>query len=163
MLRDDRGVDAQMVALVVDAPVFRVWPEDVVHVTGCVVIPDQAYELRAMLAPATFSDPLVVATTPAPAVSGGWADTVGLFDFETDTWGPPNGVTSFRDIAAEIHGFQQRATAPVAWIDLSPQWPNYVINFSDVDAVLRGFQLIPYFESLAGFPSLADCPLGDQP
>ena len=163
VLLDDRGVDAQMVALVVDAPVFRVWPEDVVYVTGCVVIPDQEYELRAMIAPATFSDPLIVATTPAPTIVGSWADTVGSFDVQTGTWGPPDSITAYKDISALVGEFQQLGRAPVAWVDLSPQWPNYIINFSDISAVLKGFQSIPYFESLPGFPSLADCPLGDQP
>ena len=131
--------------------------------TGGVVVPVQVYAFRAMLAPATFSDPLVVTTTPAPSLSGSWADTVGTFDSGTQGWGPPQGNVDFRDISALVGGFQQFGHAPVTWLDLSPQWPNYVINFGDVSAVIKGFQAIPYFESLAGFPSLADCPLGDQP
>ena len=64
---------------------------------------------------------------------------------------------------AALDAFQQKQTAPIAWIDLGPQSSNYVINFVVIDAAVKGFQEIPYFESLPGFDSIADCPLDVQP
>ncbi len=54
--------DEQGLVTVVDTPVFRIWPEDLVYIGDCEIVPVATYELRATIHGTVFSDPLEVAT-----------------------------------------------------------------------------------------------------
>ena len=146
----------------VDAPVFGLWTERAVHITGCVVVPNEQYPLQSTPDGINFSVPQLLETVPAPGV-GSWADIVGGFDNGTETWSPPNGVVNFSDINAAVGKFQIDPTAPhVTVVDLDPQWPNFVINFLDIGSIIAGFQEIAYPVALADCQTVADCPLGAE-
>ncbi len=52
---------------------------------------------------------------------------------------------NFQDVGAAVKKFQVDPTAPhVTAVDLHPQWPNYIMNFSDIDMVIKGFQSVAY-------------------
>ncbi|MCZ6658651.1 MAG: MopE-related protein [Gammaproteobacteria bacterium] len=163
VLRNWQGDDSAWLALVVDAPVYREWSgEDAVHVYGCVIVPDEVYEIRATTDAVAFTDSLLVATVPAP-IAGAWADIVGVFDDGPMTWHAPNGFVNFDDIDAAVKKFQVNPTAPhVTVVDLHPQWPNYFVNFSDVDMVIKGFQGVAYPVPVTDCQTVANCPLGGE-
>lgn len=52
---------------------------------------------------------------------------------------------------------------PGTWVDLGGQWPNYVINFADIQLVVHGFQGVVYPPTGWAYQTVAECPLGPDP
>jgi hypothetical protein len=133
-------------AEVVSAPVYvGQWP-DVVHVTGCVIATDQAYEIQAIPVDQdianeqNYSEAVVLHT---PTV---WGDTVSTC--EANVCKPPNGLVGLDDIVAAIKKYQAIDVAPLPWLDIDPSTgqsnPNQVIGIGDILACIDGFQGEPY-------------------
>lgn len=142
---------ANGVSRVVAAPVYRLWSEPYVHVADCPIVPAAIYELRATIDEIEFSDPFPVGTIAEPTPQF-WADCVG--DFGGGAWSGPNGTVNFHDIDAAVKVFQGAAgAADITWVDLHPEIPNYILNFSDISMIIAGFQGNAYL-----FADPADCP-----
>lgn len=156
---------AAWVSLIVDAPVYRVWDEDVVHVTGCAIAPGHLYELIAHNNDLEVSLPHFVSTVPiATPGNGSHADCVGSFDPVFRKWAPPDGVVNFLDIHAVLQKFMLDPTAPhFTWVDLDGQWPDQLIGFGDVAVAVFGFVGDPYPASGWSYQIVTDCPLGPDP
>ena len=139
------------IALVVDAPVYRVWDEGTVHVGDCEIAAGSAYEIRATEDGIAFGDPAVVVTVGRPAPKH-WADVVGNFD--GTRWTVPNGIVSMDDIMAAVQRFQAAETAPdLLWVDVDPEVPNFVLNMTDIMRIAQAFQGDPY-----PYSDPMDCP-----
>ncbi len=139
------------VARVADEPVYRVWGDQVHHVSDCQIVPAATYSLRTTPDGVTFSDPLVVQTTPEPLPKH-WADCVG--ELVNGNWTPPNGFVNTADIMAIIQAFEFVPTAPdPKRVDLDPEVTNAVINMTDVSMVVQGFKGMSY-----PFNAPLDCP-----
>ncbi|MBU0717861.1 MAG: hypothetical protein KJ749_06390 [Planctomycetes bacterium] len=131
-------VPGEGIAGIADSPVYRVWPETVIHLGGCAIVPGTTYQLRASTTPEEFSGPFQVATVAMPAPNV-WGDVAGAIG--GDEWSAPNGVVNFDDVTAAIQFFLSATTAPhLTWVDLEPQGPNAILNFSDIMQIVLAFQ-----------------------
>lgn len=137
------------VAMVVDEPVYRDWPENVIHVTGCVVAPELEYELRAVTIAGDVSDPLVLQTASP------WGDIVGTY--LDGTWTPPNGVVDSHDLAAVTAKSKQLPAPHVTWVDLAGQFPDYRVNQLDIDACADAIDGESYPPTGFMFQTLTEC------
>jgi len=158
-------------ANVVDAPVYRVWSEDTVHVTGCEIVPAAAYEI------VTFDQlsgegicPVTIGTTPKPAglQYGDVAGPVGAGAF-----GAPDGFVSVIDVSAYLitnqGGVGSTVPAHTTWIDLHGDAdeicdsgvpcvvPQGILNVSDLSRIKFGFIGKTYTET-PGQVAPGDCP-----
>ena len=141
----------EFVSRVVDAPLFREWPESVIHLGDCEIVPVATYEIRSTLNGFTLSNPLDVRTIAEPAPAK-WGDCVG--EFEAGAWTEPNGVVNFNDIRAGVMAFVEDPAAPhVTWMDLDDEVPNNIINFTDIQLIVQGFVGLAY-----PFSDPAACP-----
>ncbi|MEP0848408.1 MAG: hypothetical protein HRF50_16490 [Phycisphaerae bacterium] len=145
--------DAAWVSFVVNQPVYRVWREEVVHVRGCVIVPEQQYELRAFNVAGLASNPLILNTvTP-------WGDIVGPF---TGQWSPPDGVVDFNDEMAIQQKMAGDPAAPhMTRVDLAPQFVDYLADDQDLLAFYSAQGGQPYPPDFFGITSLEGCTLDD--
>lgn len=139
------------IARVVPDPVYRVWPETVVQVGDCEIVPVASYQLRATADEVIYPPPIVVDTIDRPGALA-WGDCVGFF-MDGFGWLGPDGVTNFNDVSAAIRLFQAGPYAPhITWVDLhggesgdaTVDPPNAVANFADVQQIIKAFQGEPY-------------------
>ena len=157
------GVD--YIARVVNDPVFRSWPESLVHVGDCEIVPVATYQIRATWDGIEFTAPLEVATIeqPGPRYYG---DVVGIGTGDLPPvpgFTPPNGVVNVTDVQAFILTVQGDATPSThaTWVDLhglgdgSP--PNFILNVSDLQQILFGIEGQQYTDSPENL-NPADCP-----
>ena len=119
----------------------RPWPEQVIQVTGCEIVPVATYEIRGALTGGSVLSnfELVVQTIEKPGVKF-WGDTVGSFN--GSYWTAPQGTVNIDDAVAVIktwQGLTAPNAAPVSWVDVEPTMTNRLINFNDVFAVLLAF------------------------
>ena len=131
-------------------PVFRTWPEPVIHLGDCQIVPVASYEIRATVDAVAFTDalPLRTITQPVPKM---WGDCTG--DFTGAAWTGPNGVVNIDDIMAAVQKFQQLSTAPpLTYVDVDDEVPNGVLNMTDILQIVQGFKSEPY-----PFSDPADC------
>ncbi len=155
----------EFLARVVDAPVFRVWPEESLHVGDCEIVPVASYELRATIGGVVLGEPLTVATIAKPGarhygdVAGtGTGDLPPLPGFT-----PPNGVVNVSDFHAYVLTNQGPSSPSVhpTWVDLHGlglgSVPNYIINIADLQRILFGFAGDPYTREPSQLDP-ADCP-----
>ena len=77
------------------------WPDGVIHIADCEVIPVATYAMRATdnLPDPTFSSDLMIGTSGKPEAKC-WADCVGRFDGAR--WLAPDGVVNMDDIQAAV-------------------------------------------------------------
>jgi hypothetical protein len=159
------GVD--YIARAVNDPVFRFWPESLVHVGDCEIVPVATYQIRATWDGIEFTVPLEVATIkqPDPRYYG---DVVGIGTGDLPPvpgFTPPNGVgvVNVTDVQAFILTVQGDATPSThtTWVDLhglgdgSP--PNFILNVSDLQQILFGIEGQQYTDSPVNL-NPADCP-----
>jgi len=148
----------QWFAHLADLPVYRAWTEDVLHVTGCEIVPVATFEVRATMDGATFSDALVIPTIGKPQVHYG--DCVG--PVISGHYTPPDGFVSVVDVQAYLIANQGGATAPhTTWIDLHsgsiPVLPQQILNVGDLQTIKFGFLGQTYTET-PGHEDPGDCP-----
>ncbi len=122
-------------------PVFLDWTTyDDLRINGADIVPSAIYEIRAIPAvcaagdPANYSAPLVVYTAQ-------WADLVGAFDLDTQTWDWPDGsIDVATDVVAQLDKFSSKPTSPPkARMELEPQLSDWKIGISDVTVILDAF------------------------
>ncbi len=144
----------EAMARIVSTPVFREWPEPIIHIADCGIVPTASYEMRTTSNGTLFSDPYAVSTITQPLDGRFWADVVGGFDNGSQTWFPPDGGVNGFDVTAVLRKFQKLASAPhLSWVDLNPQVPDFVANGNDVLQAVNAFGLTPYpFVSPDGCP-----------
>lgn len=127
----------------VSAPVFRLWPELVVHVGDCEIVPVASYEIVATLEGVVFSAPYAVSTIAQPTGKF-WGDVVGVND--GTKWTPPNGFTNVNDIQAILAYIQGFAIVPafqaVNLEAISSDDPclNNLVNTADVLIAVKAAQ-----------------------
>ncbi|UCE59159.1 MAG: hypothetical protein JSU63_17160 [Phycisphaerales bacterium] len=149
-----------LIARVVSDPVFRTWPEGLLHVSGCEIVPVAGYAIRATSDMVVFSDPLMLGTIHKPGEKH-HGDVVGI---ATDTgFTPPQGVVNVTDIQAHLLVAAGAPNAPHrTWTDVhglgigSP--PNFIANVSDLQQLLFGNEGRTYLESNPENRVPADCP-----
>lgn len=135
--------DGAGMATVVAGPVSRTWPEAVIHVGDCEIVPAAEYVIRASDGVAD-SAPLTLPTIAQPAPKF-WGDTVGGF---SGSWEPANGVVNVNDFVAALQRFQSLPTAPhVSIVDVvgaglpgQEACLNRLGNVSDVFNLIKAFQ-----------------------
>ncbi len=149
----------EFVARVVNDPVYREWPEDVVHVGDCEIVPLAVYELRVTGDGVVFGPPFEVATILRPDAKF-FGDIVGVFVGE---YSAPNGNVNITDIHALLFCMQETDSAPPrTWCDLrglgigSP--PNFLANVSDLQQILKGDQGLTFLDAHPDNRDPADCP-----
>ncbi len=152
-LRNFEGDDPALVSMIVEEPVYRLWTDAVVHVTGCVIVPTRQYEVRALTPGLEYSDPLLIDTVAV------WGDVVGTFDGVS--YSPPNGVVNEIDWRAVSTKISHTPTAPhVTWVDLAPEWPDYRIDqTNDLAAEGEAMSGLPYPPASFPYHSATECPL----
>ena len=118
-----------------------VWPEDVIHIAGCPIIPVATYELVAYDG-LNFSTPLELATIRQPDTKC-WADCVGAWN--GSQWTPPNEVVNMDDVTAAVFYFTHADNKPHrTWVEVDDAGVNMVLNFADIMRIVQGFQGLPY-------------------
>ncbi|MBU0717407.1 MAG: immune inhibitor A, partial [Planctomycetes bacterium] len=143
--------DANDVSRVVNTAYYTAsWPA-VVHVGDCKIVPAAAYEVRATLDAAAFSVPLTIPTVPEPTPAK-WADCVG--ELHGTEWTAPNGTVNFDDVMAAVQYFVGASTKPhLTRVDIEPEVPNVILNFTDIFQIVLAFQGEAYpFQDPAGCP-----------
>ncbi len=136
--------DANGIAKIEAAPVFRVWNEVAVHGGDCEIIPVAEYEVLATADGITFSPGLTVPTIELPSGGKFWGDTVGGFDGVQ--WTAPNNIVNANDFIAALQKFQNLPTAPhvtvvdVQSVSSTDPCLNRVTNIADVFILLQAFQ-----------------------
>ncbi|MBI4718763.1 MAG: hypothetical protein HY763_13230 [Planctomycetes bacterium] len=143
--------DAQGISKLSATPVYRVWPEPVVHLGDCPIFPVAAYEISATVDGVLFSDPVFLYTIlqPSPKL---WGDTVGVFDTNTNQWTPPNTTVNVNDFVAALQKFQGLPQAPhVTVVDVvgaglpgQEACLNKSGNIGDVFNIIKAFQGAAY-------------------
>jgi len=150
-----------------DHPLYRIWTEDVVHISDCAVVPVATYDIRATVNGIVFSDPLSTGTITKPNMH--YSDCVG--PVVDGKFTAPEGVTNVTDVQAYLIAFQGGPTAPhTTWVDLhgvseticeSPNTacvvPQRVLNVSDLQTIKFGFFGQTYVET-PGQENPGDCP-----
>ncbi len=143
--------DEDGVARVADfAHYSNAWPE-VVRVGDCEITPAATYEMSATLDGVSFEAPVEVSTVGLPSPKN-WGDLVG--GFNEGAWAAPDGIVNLGDIQAILQRFSGAAGAPpMTWADLDPEVPNAVVNMTDVQRAVAGFEGEAY-----PFSDPTDCP-----
>ena len=152
------------VSNLVAGPVSRLWAETTLHVTGCAIVADVTYEIRASDdGGATFSNPLVMGTAHNPeGESQSWGDiTGGPVEGMPGAWLPPDRSTNFGDVGNSIRTFENQLAdtghPPRVWVDVEI---NQTINLADVQFIVNAFEGRVYADiqlELIGVDP-ADCP-----
>ena len=148
----------QWFAGLVDAPVFRVWTEDTLHVSACEIVPVADYDIRSTGDGVSFSDPLSVGTITKPNVHYG--DCAG--PVISGQYTAADGFVSVVDVQAYLIANQGGASAPhTTWVDLQsgslPVVPQQILNVGDLQTIKFGFLGQTYVET-PGHDNPSDCP-----
>ena len=129
---------------------------DVVHLTGCPIVPTTTYAIAAESGGA-LSTVILLDTQAKPGAK--WhGDCVGFFDGMN--WTPPNGTASIDDAVAAIKTFQDPGAFNATHLsvtDVHPNLdgtePNLIVSIADVFVIILGFQGFEY-----PGPDLTQCP-----
>ncbi len=141
----------EMVSRLVDAPVYRLWAEAVVHVSDCEVVPAASYNILATQDAVVFSSPLSAQTTPHP-LGKDWGDVTA--GFNGISWEQPDGFANVNDVLAVLATITGAAGAPSrTWTDLHNETPNYIVNVGDVQQAVFGAA-----GNLYSYSAPANCP-----
>ena len=151
--------DENDIARLVAEPFYQTWGFADVHVGDCPIVPGKVYSVQGIKEgdPAGdevfYSDPPTeILTTPRPDPPKWWADVVGAKTGQE--WTSPDGIVNMDDIMAAVQGFKQLPSAPpLTWVDISPELPDEVLNFADIQQIVLAFKSGPY-----PFSDPNDCP-----
>jgi hypothetical protein len=150
--------DANEVVRVLDTPFYADWTAmGTVHLGDCHISPGHTYTIQSILEgadignEANFSPPLDLPTTVLLGDVGGDASGGQL--------APADGTANFGDILAVILGFQGMGQAPLIWLDLEAENPNYNVGLADAQIAVFGFQNADYpFADPCTCAGLSPCP-----
>ncbi len=95
------AVSARGVYRLVSTPLVQVWPEEPLHICSCMIHPAATFEVRAGDGASTWSDPLVISSTPKPSEKY-WGDVVG--PPVGGSWTGPDGLVNMNDLMAIMLG-----------------------------------------------------------
>ncbi len=139
----DHGLDGIISALI-QTPDFCVWSREVIHVTGCEIVPGNEYMVDATQDDVSFSLPLSVLTTvPQFSASRHYGDTVG--SLVNSEWTEADGLVSANDIVAVVQKFANLIGPPLlARVDTDGKVPNTIIASNDILRAVRGFAGMPF-------------------
>ena len=149
------SVTAQGYYPLISMPLVQTWPEEPLHIFDCMIHPAATFEVRAGDGASTWSDPLVVSSTPKPSQKY-WGDVVG--PPEDGSWTGPDGLVNMNDLMAIIQRFQSAVQAPPRhWVDLHDEGPNEIVTMSDVLIEINAFtgSKYPYDPGTSGWPCTA--------
>ncbi len=164
--------------LVSDAnpPLYDFGAEPIIHVGGCMIAPDETYEVRATTDGIGFTNAITVITTPQPNNSRFWADVAGAFSTNgdattipvtpADSWPPPDDILNGNDNVAVQRGTTGVDAPHITWTDIHPETPDRVTNGNDLlrvtnaFAVGTGVEFYP-FNHPDGGPNGAGCTICD--
>jgi len=163
--------DGQYFADVVSAPVYRIWTEETVHVTGCEISPAIVYEIRAVdQLGGSDCEPFLIGTVGKPS-GVHYGDVAG--PVTAGAFGPPDGFVSVIDVSCYLITNQGRrgSTVPAhtTWVDLHGDAdetcdpgvpcvvPQGILNVSDLSRIKFGFIGKTYVET-PGQMAPGDCP-----
>jgi len=147
---------------------YRVWTEDVVHITGCEIVPAAVYQIRGTPDGIHFTESLTISTIDKPHLQYG--DVCG--PMEAGAFTAPDGFVNVTDVQAYLIAGQGGATAPhTTWVDLHgvsstgicepPDVgciiPQQILNVSDLQTIKFGFLGQTYVET-PGQQDPGDCP-----
>jgi hypothetical protein len=149
-----------------NVPVYRTWPEELLHIGDCEVVPVATYAIRTWLSPITYTDPPLLVNTIRNPGDRHYGDTVGTGTGDLPPlpgFTPPNGVVNVSDAQAfilTVQGPLTPSTHPV-WVDLHGSGvgypPDFLLNVSDLQRVLFGLAGQTYTDS-PGQLTPGDCP-----
>jgi hypothetical protein len=146
--------------------VTRTWIENPLHVTGCGIVPDVAYQIRAFANGGLDYSPTTLTIGTARKPQGGaqsWGDiTGGPVAGMPGLWLAPEHVTNLADVQAGIRTFENRAEdtgfPPRVWIDVET---DKVVSLGDIQFLISAFEGTTY-AGIADLPNIgwhpADCP-----
>ncbi|MHC4696635.1 MAG: S8 family serine peptidase [Planctomycetota bacterium] len=150
-----RACTGEFVARVVGSPVYRVWPEQTIHVGDCEIAPVTGYLLDSTEDETTFADPLAIGTILKPGTRH-YGDVVGVGTGDLPPlpgFTHPNRAVNVSDVQAFLLT-KQGSSSPSAhttWVDLHGLggWvpPNFILNVSDLQRILFGIDGQTYLES----------------
>ena len=152
-----------------DAQYHDDWPSPV-HVGDCEIVPVATYGVQRIVHgtpeedPASYSTLLAVDTCAKPAQARHWGDAVGPL-LPGGWWQDPDGFTNFQDVSAAVFAFQKLPGHPGPEVmrvdvhgneygDASVDPPNEIVNFCDIQNLLRAFEGYPY-----PYSDPANCPI----
>ncbi len=123
----------------------RMWPETVIQISDCEIVPVASYAVRATADEVSFSADVVINTIAAPVDGRFWGDVVGVFDAGLNQWTPANGSVNGFDVTAVLQWFLVSPSRPdISWVDLNPQVPDTVGNGNDILQAVNAFNLTAY-------------------
>ncbi|UCE59411.1 MAG: hypothetical protein JSU63_18455 [Phycisphaerales bacterium] len=136
-------------ARVVNSPVLRFWPEPLLQVNDCEIVPVASFALRATIDAIEFSDALVVGTITKPGPQH-YGDTVG--ENLGNEFTAPQGVVNVTDVQGFLAASEGWPGAPhPSWVDLHGLGegcvPNFILNISDLQLILFGLEGECYTDS----------------
>jgi len=130
-------------------PVFRVWPEPVIHVGDCEIVPAATYQVAAASSVSNFSISLSVVTSPVPSLNGKlWGDVAGVL--HGDGWAPPDRLANVQDVLAVLSYITNTGQRPAfEAVNLQSQSVNdpclnNFVNVGDVMMVVEAVRGTPY-------------------
>jgi hypothetical protein len=127
-------------------PLYTVWPEEPMAVTGCFIVPGEVYEIQAILEgddPAneeSYSDPLTLST----AIFGDAVSTLTPPGPDAFAYPPQGSPVDVMDMTAVVEGFTNTNWTSKLYCDLiglaaNPSFNNVVVDVSDMTAVVDAF------------------------
>ena len=152
-------------ARVMDTPQYRSWPEALIHVADCEIVPVATYEIRATSNEVAYGAPLEIATILKPGARH-YGDVVGQGTGDLlplPGYTPPNGVVNVSDVSGYLLTAQGPSTPSThpTWVDLHGQGdgspPDLILNVSDLQRIKFGFMGLTYTETPEQLDP-ADCP-----
>ena len=137
--------DGSLRSRISEVPVFRIWESETIHIGDSSIAPVRTYAVSVTADGGFFPNAWHTATILKPAGKF-WADLAGSFD--GSQWSVANGLVSVDDVLATIKFITLAVDDPgrphMTWIDLGGQVPNWLVNATDLQLVLKGFQAETY-------------------
>ncbi len=139
--------DGNGVSRVVGAPYYtNAWP-DPAYISDCEIAQGYTYWVDSVLDGADVGNPndySVVLELPTTSL---WADV-------SDVRWPPDGARRLNEIFRVLDAYTGEGNQlPIAWVDLGPEVPDFVVNYADVVHAMAGFRGLSY-----PFVVPSDCP-----
>lgn len=149
-------------------PTYRAWPEPVIHVGDCEIVPVCYYQVDATSDGVVFSGaPLTLATIFQPTPKY-WGDICGSYN--GTLWTPPNGIANINDISAVLayaNGYSYKPDFTVANLQANSAGDsclNEIVNTADVQIAAQA--VAGAFYGLPSGPKVIDpalCPVCPVP
>ncbi|MCH7995404.1 MAG: hypothetical protein IIB57_13300, partial [Planctomycetes bacterium] len=137
---------------------------DIVHFTGCGIIPTSTYDVIVIYSTSTPSAGALSADTQAlPVDNKWWGDAAGFFN--GTEWTDPQGTTNFDDVTAALKTFQDpnaiNATH-TSITDIHPNRPTLLPPANQINKLVNTDDMFNFIQAFQGFeypgPEIDLCP-----